>query len=145
MKMKIRAMINEQVEVPAWLKWRIQYPYQHLRKYGIDAKQFWMDFTAPEEDFDILVLPRIIASKADRHLIETWFKILHKSGIRIVFEADDDIWSESYIEHIAKVMIKRDSSIDDVSKILGELTSRSQEARWMMNQCDAVTVSTDEL
>src|SRR5690242_1321455 len=105
--MKIRAMIEDQDNIAPWLQWRITNPYEILRKRGIDADIMWANVGENvDADIDIMVLPRLVVAYHDREAAKEWFHEIKSNGTRIVFEADDDIWSESYVEQLSKVYWK---------------------------------------
>jgi len=50
--------------------------------------------------FDAVILPRLHWPMSERHKSERWFGALHKAGKAIIYECDDDMFSEDFIRRI---------------------------------------------
>lgn len=143
--MKIRALVNKNERIPAWLEWRIINPYEKLRECGIDAEPIWLEIgEMPPPNTDILVIPRLLVNQQEQSLIESWFNNIKLMGTRLVFESDDDIWSESFISQMTKLTIQ-DKGKKAALAALNIFEERALEARWMLDLCDVITVSTIKL
>lgn len=144
--MKVLAALSDYEVIPGWLRWRITQPYDELYKQGLDVSYKHITIgTQLDKNLDILVLPRVIALPNEQSLMLDWLTNIRKNGTRIVYETDDDIFSESYIENISKMVLEPDMTIQQKINVLDLLQARAAGARWMLNQCDAVTASTEQL
>lgn len=144
--MKVRALIDHHSKIPAWLEWRITNPYKHFRLHEIDANHTWAPIGWQfEKDIDILVLPRLIVERGDRDRVLEWFNSIKANGTKLVYECDDDIFSEFYVSQLSSVYWNPNKPIEMLPPLLDELEHRRQNAIWTMLQCDAVTVSSKSL
>lgn len=134
--------------------WRITRPFDYLRKLGnkihyIHGKQFGnsdgvifsvelvLSISKLIENIDVLVLPRMQISVELRDACLEWFKALRNSGVFIVYETDDDIYSEAWSDHWFRCT---DNILLTTQKKL-----ESIENRWILNQVDGITVATTHL
>lgn len=144
--MKVRALINTESSLPGWLYWRIIDPYEaiKLQKYDFDTLSAHIGQPI-DKDVNILVLPRLIVNKDNRKVVTDWFDSIKASGTKLVYEADDDIWSEDYVAQITPIFVKDMNNVDAVLGTISVLEERRADALWTLQQCDAVTVSTESL
>lgn len=145
--MKIRAILAKTESYnDAQYYWRVQKPFEFLRKYKIDADTISLDQLI-DDDVDILVIPKLCVPKQSRPTIAEMFQKVRANGTRVVFDADDDMWSESYVQYIVQMSIGSRSDLDSqhVLRIIKEVESKRDDNLWMLRQCDAVTVSTKPL
>lgn len=149
MYLKIRALVHtvdSESQLPGYLRWRITSPFKHIRDYRWDAQTMWVPIgTTLDSDIDILIVPRVIPTDDAKPRVEEWYKQIRSNGTKIVYEADDDIWSESYVGCLSKVGWSPDRGRDLLIALIDELQNRTKQALWMLKQCDAVTVSTKPL
>lgn len=148
--MKIRALINTKgaEEIPAWFQWRITNPFEHMNKYGIDidARHEWAPIGWQfDPDLDILILPRIDVKDYEKQEVQKWFKAIQANGTKLIYECDDDVFSEDYVSQLAKLYWTPDKPIEMLSPLIDELERRRRDALWTLLQCDAVTVSSKAL
>lgn len=141
--MKVRALLDSSHKIPAWLEWRICNPFEKIRNDGIDVDCVWLDIgNKLEDDVDILVLPRLIVDQSNQEAVAKWFEDIKSNGTRLIYEADDDIWSPEYASQLSKIYWKETYQIDKLIPILDILEMNRKAALWTLNQCDAMTVST---
>lgn len=142
--MKIRALVQRD-ENSAQYHWRIDNPFRHLRLYGIDADVVEVDDEIPG-DTDIVVLPKIVPNGPRDKTLDLLNK-LRENGAKIVYEVDDDMWSESYVSFITQISLPRVAKFtpEQMSDIIGVVEERRNNNLWILRQCDAAIVSTDAL
>jgi hypothetical protein len=147
---KVRALVTykKQSEIPAWLQWRVVEPYAHLKNMGFDYRHFYRLPGMPlEPNLNILVVPRLLA---DDHTLEAtgkWFDKIRENGTKIVYETDDDIFSESYISNLTQMTIELNNvtTAHQTLAIINEFEERARLAQLTMDLCDTVTVTTPQL
>lgn len=100
--------------------------------FSVDTK--WRHFV---ESLDILVLPRMIVYEKDREACLKWFEDLRRRGIFIVYETDDDIYSEAWSDHWFRCT--NSSSIKEYRQL------EAINNRWILDQVDGITVATPHL
>lgn len=136
--MKIVGLTDKPWLAHAW--WRIVKPFEHLRKNGIDAQHCWIDINGePTLDINgaIVVLQRVIPRDSSA---QQFIDMLRRKGAKcIVYETDDDIVSDGYIEYLKGCRRILNSHHESIIK--KEIESTKQ----LIQLCDYVTVSTDEL
>ena len=141
--MKIRAVVPKEEQTTAKFHWRIMNPYKHLAYNCIDAKA--IDESEIEEDEDILVLPKMGIAEEDRDHARTWFERIKSQGTTLVYDADDDMFSEAYVSYMTQLSWTPDKGQPILLTLIRELESLREKNIWTMRQCDAVTVSTEYL
>ncbi len=84
--------------------WRVLMPFTELQRQGYQMIEW-----GPHDDdrlaeivhqFEAVILPRRFWPAEERAKSERWFDALHRAGIAIIFEADDDLFSEDFIRRI---------------------------------------------
>lgn len=126
--------------------WRTFQPMAELRRQGYapfpngepGAQWSWKDSDttiAVADLFDAVILPRL--SWADHRAAEGFVNALHRAGKAVIYEVDDDLYSESINRRIRDT-VEPDTSLTDLErKRLDRLAS--------LRLCDGVTVSTPRL
>ena len=141
--MKIRALADPTVPEITYY-WRIDLPFKYLRPYGISAEKIY-DFSELEEDTDILILPKMYVRHNKREETMKIFEKCSKRGIRLVYDADDDMWSEGFTQYMVHMQWKKSDEAEMLVALIEELERRRNGNIWTIMQCDAITVSTKEL
>lgn len=144
--MKIRVLLGDERN-DAVYHWRVKKPFEHLRRYGIDADVVEIGREIPS-DTDIVVLPKMYVEEADRPEAEKLFRELRENGALIVYDADDDMWSEYFTSYMSQLTYGS-QAVYKKQRLLVELINEYESIRidnlWTVHQCDAITVSNREL
>lgn len=141
--MKIRALINE-VENEAHYYWRVNLPFRYLRTYDIDAKTVVIGEEIDAET-DILLLPKLYVRAEDQDEAQAFFYAFKEAGGIIVYDADDDMWSEDFTSYLANMTYHKTGEPQLLNTLIDELEIRRLGNLWTVMQCDAITVSNDTL
>lgn len=142
MNIKVRALIQDNGD-EAHYYWRINSPFKHLNMYGLDCKMIELGAQI-EAGTDILLLPKMYVRQNDRKEAEKLFREFRESGGLIVYDADDDMWSEGFTEYMTHMMYK-DQGPELLAALIDELELRREGNLWTVMQCDAITVSNEHL
>ena len=121
--------------------WRVFFPITALERRG-----YWCGWDFKDNGqigtiapaFDGYLLPRISWPADHRKVAEDWFRLVRASGKFVVYEADDDVFTERETQRRVELDWTDGKSLE-------ELESERQERVWAMQQCDGVTVSTQRL
>jgi glycosyltransferase involved in cell wall biosynthesis len=148
--MKIEA-INASGILPAWFEWRVSKPFRFINNagqhYAYVTKKDIGDYIAP--DVNVLVLPRVIVGRPNRAEAEKWFNSIKNNGTTLVYESDDDIWSESYVSNqIGAIQFdfdKESFNSETLSVFVDIMEENRADALWTLQQCNGATVSTKAL
>lgn len=118
--------------------WRILRPYLRMRQAGINAQAAWGDNvsipTDPNET--VLVVPQM--TSPDIETAREWLDARRPMVKAIVYETDDDTFTEDRIEHLRAADFLQ-------GRTLNEIRREQEVARWFVDQCDGVTVTTEPL
>jgi hypothetical protein len=143
--MKIRALISERdLQFPEINHWRITKPMEFLKRNGIDAEVV-SDATKVPADTNILILHKLYVVEKDRADLCKYFESLRDCGTRVVYDADDDMWSEDFVSYMTRTFTNIERPPKVLVQVLDELEMRQATYLWMVMQCDAVTVSNKNL
>jgi glycosyltransferase involved in cell wall biosynthesis len=121
--------------------WRVLQPFTALQKLGYPAA--W-DFKSADgigalaPRYDAYLLSRMAWPPGQRRLAEIWFSVVRRAGKLVIYDADDDIFTD-HLSHRAIELGWADGKEAD------ELDAERRERVWTMCQCDGVTVSTQRL
>ena len=121
--------------------WRVFFPITALERRGYWCGWDFKDAGALGDiapAFDGYVLPRISWPAEHRKVAEDWFSLVRASGKFVVYEADDDVFTERETQRRVELDWTDGKSLE-------ELESERGERVWAMQQCDGVTVSTQRL
>lgn len=146
MSLKLAALV--QASAPPHLAWRIIRPFCRMQRAGIDARLVWAERLADLElpaGLDVLVLPSITCREEDRELMAGWAADLRARGVLLVFECDDDLFSESYYGHMRQRYVDLDAPPDSVDYFLDRLRVEHEGMLWVLRHCDGATVSSEPL
>lgn len=127
-------------EFDACFWWRVARPFERLTEQGYFMAHAHLDDTAVSQYahlYDIVVLPRM--SWEERHMDKgrRFIQALHKAGICVVYELDDDVLSPSISARLRQT-VQSDASLE-------LLEERRQDRLAAIRLCDAVTVSSPRL
>lgn len=149
--MKITAIVDKSALVhDSQNYWRVDLPFSYMNRYGIQATTLALnEHVALPKNIDVLLLPKLCVEDKDREEIEEFFHTVRSQGTTIVYDADDDVWSTSFVQYMTQLhlQLQPDKANDPtiVNAIIQELQKRTENSLWALMQCDAVTVSTKEL
>lgn len=144
--MRIQAILDTRSTLPGWMRWRISQPFDEMWKHGVDTTYFWQDVSSQvDKRIHAIVLPRMIVAPNDQQQALEWFSSIRAQGTRIIYETDDDVFSESYVANVSKMALTPNLTPLQVLDVLNELQARAAAAIWTMQQCDAVTTSVEPL
>jgi len=119
--------------------WRILLPFSELLRQGYQGIEWDLkdnDFLANiVHKFDAVVLPRMHWERKEQRKADKWFEALHKAGICVIYEIDDDLFSEDFERRLIadkgytaeRARFKRGSILHTIQK------------------CDGITVSSQRL
>ena len=119
--------------------WRVLLPFTELQRQGYQGIEW-----GPHNDnrlanivhtFEAVTLPRRHWDKAERAKGVRWIDALHRAGIAVIYEADDDLFSEDFIRRIMwKELYTREYA-----------ESRRDAILHTLSLCDGATVSSQRL
>lgn len=119
--------------------WRVLMPFTELNRQGYQGIEW-----GPRLDdrlanyvglFDAVILPRLHWPMSERHKSERWYGALHKAGLAIIYEADDDMFSDDFVRRIMwKELYTREYAEE-----------RRECITYAMRTSDGVTVSSQRL
>ncbi len=123
-------------DVAAW--WRIVRPFEELKRRGYPVE--YGEHGDPEvmergKDFDLVILSRLAVSESYRAEATEWAEGLRRAGTALVYECDDDLFSEAADEQL--MTSPGHPSVPTASDRADRL--------FALRQCDGVTVSTTHL
>ena len=132
---------------PAQYFWRVDKPVEFMRRYGVGLD---VDILSPDRDVDddtnIVVLPKMRVLKENREEVKKLFDSMKEAGIRLIYDADDDMFSESFVAYNTKLNTKKGMlEPGQVAEVIRILEARRADNVWTLQQCDAATVSTQPL
>lgn len=117
---------------------RILLPFTELQRQGHTVEWGPRDddrLAMVVDQFEAVVLPRLHWPMVERAKSERWFSALHKAGIAIIYETDDDMFSEDFIRRIMwKDLYTREYAEE-----------RRECITYAMQHSDGVTVSCQRL
>lgn len=124
--------------------WRVDKPFYHLNRYGFDTKKLVLG-----EDIDldtkIVILPKLYVPNYGKDEALKYFNMLKRMGMLLVYDADDDMWSPAFTQYMIQMQWSQDKGKKMLNALINELEMRRENAMWVLQQCDAVTVSTPTL
>lgn len=124
--------------------WRVYTPVRYLKHY-MDASVIEIGETIPT-DTQLVVLPRMQVEQDYQSEALSFFTELREQGTKIVYDTDDDIFSEHYVSYMTQMY---GSSQPDNMVLTNELIKffrqKVDENIWVINQVDYITVTTETL
>jgi glycosyltransferase involved in cell wall biosynthesis len=150
--------------------WRVTRVFQRLREVGVDAQVLALGPTGTDGvtwtpglmgvpvpwGTGVIVLPRVTVPVKHRASFQTWVASRRTEGIAVVFEADDDCYSEAWAEHHQALQDDYYAVGDGRDgfnwvpqgmrpDVRGGCLQDAERDRWILSQVDGVTVSTEHL
>lgn len=142
--MKIRAIVDKEIQKTEKAYWRIELPFKFLQANCIDADVVSYDDDI-DEDTDILILPKMHVPLEAQHSFKLFEREIRQFGTLLVYDVDDDIFTESFVQYMVQMSWRSEHGTRLLDALIGEWTTRRFANIWLMNQCDAITVSTKKL
>lgn len=118
--------------------WRVIRPFELLNRLGAYAAVADKDEPGVETRawmFDAVILPRM--SWEDHHIGARFVNALHRAGLCVIYEVDDDLFSERVNQRIRDT-VERDASLE-------LLEQRRLDRLAALRLCDGMTVSSPRL
>jgi len=119
--------------------WRVLLPFTALQRQGFLGIEWDMwDNNALANivhKFDAVILPRKFWKPKDYANADRWFKALHRAGVAVIYEMDDDMVSEDFVR---RIMYKEGYGLQYARR-------RTKWIRHSIQACDGVTVSSQRL
>lgn len=128
--------------------WRVFFPTSELQRHGVFAH--WKHKDDPEAgtnefirkvaaNFNIIVLPRISWPTSAFPSVERWISALHRAGIAVILEVDDDVYSPG--------IVHRQYTTHEVERAKGmtQLEQERLDRITAMRMMDGVTVTNRRL
>jgi glycosyltransferase involved in cell wall biosynthesis len=121
--------------------WRVWQPTRFLRLHGYPCD--WAHLRDPGMPdvglgaYQAVAFCRLAWHTADRRGARRWLDDLKRRGLKVFFEADDDLFTPFVVEQqLGRVCAEKTRT---------ELEADREAARWVLSRCDGVTVSTQYL
>lgn len=121
--------------------WRVLQPITALEKTGYPAGWTFTDdplVGLAAKGADGFVLPRTSWPAEHRRTAEGWFRQIRAEGKFVVYDADDDIFTDAESHRRVELNWTEGRSFE-------QLEEERFQRIWAMQQCDGVTVSTQRL
>jgi glycosyltransferase involved in cell wall biosynthesis len=84
--------------------WRVLMPFTELQRQGYPGIEWGPRnddrLAAVVHKFEAVILPRLHWPLEERAKSERWFDALHRAGIAIIYEVDDDMFSDDFVKRI---------------------------------------------
>lgn len=119
--------------------WRVGLPIAELQRQGYTGIEWGFrddDRLAPlAHTFDAIILPRLHWPPEERTKADKWFEALHRAGLIIIYELDDDLFSDDFERRLVQLH--------------GYTATFAKERRGCImhtiQRCDGVTVSSQRV
>jgi glycosyltransferase involved in cell wall biosynthesis len=85
--------------------------------------------------FDAVILPRLSWPQIEREQQNRWFRALHRAGVAVIYEVDDDLFSDDFVRRL----------VNQHGKTKADAEERRECAIYTLRACDGVTVSGQRL
>jgi glycosyltransferase involved in cell wall biosynthesis len=136
MHAKVLALVGEQ---DGCFLWRIALPFTELQRQGYRGIEWGMRednrLAQIVHQFDAVILPRLHWPIEERAKADQWFKALHRAGLAVIYEVDDDLFSEDFVRRL----------VVQHGKSPAEAKERQSCILHALRSCDGVTVSGQRL
>jgi glycosyltransferase involved in cell wall biosynthesis len=126
--------------------WRVWSPFAEMQRHGVfahwklkdDPETIAPDFVAKVPlNFDAVLLPRLAWTPVE--VGQKWIDTLHRVGLCVIYECDDDVWSPSIVQRQYAV------HATERAKGLEQLELDRQARIAAVGMCDGVTVTNRRL
>jgi glycosyltransferase involved in cell wall biosynthesis len=126
--------------------WRVLNPVEELKRQGYEDIE-WGSHKNPlmtyvfheawwrEHQYDAVILPRKHWATDDQWKADRWFESLHKLNISVIYEIDDDLFSEDFEERLVTTKGYTDE----------KARKRRGDIMHTIRRCDGMTVSSQRL
>ena len=119
--------------------WRQLLPFSELQRQGFAGIEWGMRdddrLASIVHKFDAVILPRLHWPIAEREKADRWFEALHRAGLAVIYEADDDLFSDDFVRRL----------VNQHGKSHAEASERRDCILHALRSCDGVTVSGQRL
>lgn len=119
--------------------WRILLPFSELQRQGFSGIEWGLrddDRLAQYAHmFDAIILPRLHWAVDERLKAAAWFRALRKVGIKILYEMDDDLFSEDFERRLVDHKLYTPAGAHE----------RRGNILHTIEHCDGMTVSSQRL
>ncbi len=136
MPAKVLALIGE---LDGCSLWRCLLPITELQRQGYSGIEWGMKdderLANVVHRFDAVILPRLHWPIEERRKADLWFRALHRAGLAVFYEVDDDLFSDDFVRRL----------VDLHGKTREEAETRRQCILHALNSCDGATVSGQRL
>lgn len=124
----------------AWERWRLCQPFWRLAQLGHDVRLDVLDSRQgiAVRRGEVVVLPRFTTRAGRERETERWLAGIRRMAGAIILEADDDLWTDGFTEHIV-------SSRFQQGRTVKQLDAERKANRWFLSQVNGVTVSSEPL
>ncbi len=126
--------------------WRVLLPISELQRQGykdiewdshknplvtyVFHTEWWRD-----HQYDAVILPRKHWATEDQWMADRWFESLHQANISVIYEIDDDLFSEDFEQRL----------VIDKGYTAEKARGRRGDIMHTIKRCDGVTVSSQRL
>lgn len=136
---RVLGMVGASGEADGCYLWRLFMPMGELNRQGY-AGAGWDYFDNELVEivwraFDAVVLPRLSWEPEDIDGEERWFDLMRREGKAVIYEVDDDLFSDPFVRRMIETHDKTPERAETVRASLVRTLRR----------CDGVTVSTEYL
>lgn len=126
--------------------WRVLLPISELQRQGYQDIE-WDSHKNPivsylfhaawwkDHQYDAVILPRKHWATRDQWMADRWFDSLHSANISVIYEVDDDLFSEDFEK---RLIFDRDYDKEDARNRRGDIINT-------IRRCDGMTVSSQRL
>ena len=133
---RVLALVGEQ---DGCALWRVLLPFSELQRQGYQGIEWGLRddnrLGALAHRFDAVILPRLHWPPDERAKADKWFDALHRAGMSILYELDDDLFSDDFERRLVQLH--------------GYVAEEAKERRGCImhtiQRCDGVTVSSQRV
>lgn len=135
---RVLAMVGE-TGLDGCYMWRVLQPMAELNRQGFRGVG-WDTFNNPLVEvlwlsYDAIIIPRLSWEKEDIEAESRWFNMVHAAGKAIIYEVDDDLFSDSFVQRLIDIHDKT----PERAEVVRENIVRA------LRYADGVTVSSEHL
>lgn len=133
---KVLALVGE---MDGCSLWRVLLPFSELQRQGYRGIEWGMRdddrLAAIAHQFDAVILPRLHWPPEERDKADQWFEALHRAGLAVIYEVDDDLFSDDFARRLV--------TLHGYTRQYAE--ERRECILHVLRSCDGVTVSGQRL
>jgi len=134
------ALIDSADSALAW--WRTVAPFTRLRQHHVPARwSLLSEASVRLNPADVVVFPRLFPLDAPggrEAMLTNTVEPIREHSAALVYDLDDDLISEAYIDHHLRTDWGDGKTADDMRR-------QCENTLWAVNQCDAVTAASESL